>query len=199
MTNQLTSSHLLSLLAGTEFQASLLSGLVLAVILAGFKIFRARPRIVWSTNHQFAFYLPPVNGAPPGTPGLQVITTTIHVANEGSAPAKSVEVHFTGKPGHFQIWPSLERQEVQLADGAFIVRIPLLAASESFALELLQTVDPTPTVIRVRSEAGEAHRIAMTPTRVLSWQLQAFLICLICIGAWTAIRTLVGLLLAQVQ
>jgi hypothetical protein len=188
--DQQIASQAWNVVSSVDFQSSILSGVLLAIVAAAFRFLRSKPRVVWANNHQFAFYLPPIPAGDQGVDGLQVFTRTIYVANEGSAPAKTVEVHFTGRPKHFQIWPTIERQDVTLADGAFIVRIPLLAPSESCSLEILQTADPMPNVIRVRSESGAAQEIAVVPTRILSPQRQAILIGLILLGAWTVLRWL---------
>lgn len=189
----------IELFAGTEFQASVLSGILLAAVGVGLRIIRGRPRIVWANNHQFAFYLPPPPGSPAEALGLPVTTRTIHVSNQGAAPAKSVEVQFTGRPGHFQIWPPLEREDVVLDDGHFIIKVPLVAPREGFVIEILQTNQNMPNVVRVRSEAGVAKEISVTPTPIMSPQRVVALLTLITLGAWTAVRWIITFVIAAVS
>jgi hypothetical protein len=71
------------LVAGSDFESGLLSGLVLLVLGVAGRVFSARSRVAWGNNHQFWFSMPPAPGAPAGSPPANVVTRTIHVMNEG--------------------------------------------------------------------------------------------------------------------
>lgn len=179
-----------------DFQASLWSGLILLALGLLFKVYEARPRLVWGTNHQFVFGLRPTDPSDQQAPPMALFTRTIHIVNEGTASATDVEVHFTAKPAHFQLWPTFDYEPVSLADGGFLIRIKNLGIREAFSVELLQINNELPNVIRVRSNRGEAPFINIAPSRIIGRWHTRVLIALLLIGTFTSVRWLVEIIIA---
>lgn len=191
-----TTNQIANLITSLDFQASLWSGLILFGLGIIFKVYQARPRLAWGMNHQFVFGLKPQDPTDQKTQPMALFTRTIHVVNEGTASATDVEVHFTAKPAHFQLWPTFDYEPVLLADGGFLIRVKNLGIREAFSVELLQINSELPNVIRVRSSRGEAPFINVAPSRVVGPWLTRALVALWIVGAFAIVRWLAEIIIA---
>lgn len=185
-----------ALLAGSDFQSGLLSGLVLLGIGLVGRLLSARSRLAWGTNHQFWFSVPRGPDAAPDSGPMAIVTRTVHVMNEGRAAAEDVEIHLAHEPTHFQLWPTFDFQTITPPSEGFIIRIPNVGPGEHFALEMLQMGMAPPLVSRVRSKSGEAiSRVLVTNRRYSRPQLIATAL-LMFLGLFTAIRLIVAFILS---
>lgn len=175
--------RVVDLLAGTEFQAGVLSGLlILAFSLFG-RVFAARPKVVWGPTHQFCFGLPITPGT--GSNGL-CFTRTVLLTNAGTAPTDWVEVYFTAIPGHLQVWPPCNHS-LESKNG-HILTIPNLGPKETVAIEMLQVENALPEVIRVRSKHGEWPQVPVAPMRVFPAWVNRAVVLLMFFGAFAVLK-----------
>lgn len=182
--------ELIDLLARTQFQNSLASGLILLVLGLLVKAFDPRPKVLWGVSHEFHFALPARPGAEgqPPAPPVTVRTQTIFVHNVGRAPAKEVEVFLGMEPQHYQLWPLVNYGSTRTPENFYVVQVPNLGHKEHFTMEVLQVNADLPFVQRVRTDQGEAARVPLLPQRVFSGWVHAVSWVLLLLGAWTALR-----------
>ncbi len=191
-------AQLWELLASTEFQAGILSGLILLVMGLVAKALEPKSKIIWGQTHQFAFSVPPAPSAPEGTPGSLVATRTLQIMNSGRATAEGVEIYLAFEPAHYQIWPPFDFEKITTTDGGFIIRIRNLGPRETLALELIHNDLNMPNVVMVRSAAGEGTWVPIAPMRQWSKWVLILLWTLVLIGAFELIQLVMTIVLRTV-
>jgi hypothetical protein len=127
-------------------------------------LLRPKAKLIWGPSHGFVFTVPNANV---GQLPYYFYSQTLNVQNVGRATAKNVEVHLVFKPEHFQVWPAFKYEAGFNPEGHFVINIPNLGPREWVSVEMLQTQNPLPLPMRVRTEQGEWKQVAIGPSRIM--------------------------------
>lgn len=179
-----------SFLDQPEVQANLLAFVLTAASGLLIRAFAPRAKVLWGLSHQFAFSIPQREG-----PNTAIYSRTVFITNTGLAPADDVEVHFVFRPEHYQIWPTYDYTEHLTPDQHCIIKLKSMGRSERASIELLQSVIPPPSVIRVRTRAGECREVPLAPMRVFGWRVSAFFLLLVVLGIFFLMSLLARILI----
>lgn len=122
---------------------------------------------------------------------LTINTRTIFIQNVGRAPAEDIEVHLTGKPEHFQIWPTFNYTCDTNPESHYVVKVGSLGRREYFTIEMLSSNDNVlPIVTRVRTRQAEAKSVPMAPMQVFPKWLGQFFVATAMISAFFIIQVI---------
>ncbi|NTV60588.1 MAG: hypothetical protein HGA77_04695 [Chlorobiaceae bacterium] len=168
---------------------------LLAWILTRF--FRTKAKLILANPHSFIFLVPEPLVDADGkviTPTQTVRTASYLLRNNGSDPAKNVEIVFNWKPRCINIWPSRHITEHVEMDKRYVVVLDSLAPNEFVGFELLSVNEEVPQLVSARSEQCVAKSVEMYPQPILKpWQIRFFIVLLL-IGVGTAIYILLLIL-----
>jgi hypothetical protein len=156
--------------------------LTIGITLVG-RALSPRSRVKWGVSHGFAFAVQQTTGT------FSYNTLTVFVQNVGRAVAESVEVHFSYKPEHFQIWPTFNYETATNPENRFTVIVDNLARREYFTLELL-SARPLPQVLRVRSSTGEGKQVQIAPSEIFPRWVRRVLFGLIWLGIFAVMQNI---------
>lgn len=170
-------------------QRSLIPALLTAIISVIGAVFAARPRIRWGVSHGFVFGVQNQNPAPGAPPMTLFHTRTVFIQNTGRATAEGIEVHFSSRPEHFQIWPTFNYTTATNPENNFVVLIENLGRREHFTLELLSMYQ-LPDVLRVRSKVGEGRQVGITPSEIFPAWYRRLLLTLIWFGVFAVVQNI---------
>ncbi|MDB5734393.1 MAG: hypothetical protein JWN16_1030 [Alphaproteobacteria bacterium] len=152
-------------------QRALASNEIVAVIVAAIlsgagtmlmRLFVGRGKIGWGISHQYVFTL---QNTPP-SPSLLVYTRQIWVQNIGRSVAEEIEIVFGFKPGHFEIWPQRQFNEIVTPSNSFILKFDNLNPREHFTIMIMQTASDPPMVTNVRWKGGVGRQVVMGPQQL---------------------------------
>ena len=154
--------NLVAILQSAEFQTHLFSFLVTGALAAAVRWLRPAVRLIWGTSHGFVFTVPQPNGAA----AIPLYTKTFYVQNTGRESATDLEVHFSGKPEHFQVWPTFTCAADANPEGHYSIRFANLGPWEWLSIEALSANHQLPMLLRVRSRSGEGKEVSIAPRRI---------------------------------
>lgn len=180
-----------AILISTQFQNSIASGLVLAVVGILLRVFNPKARLIWGIAHEFHFLLRPNQQAAGGEnppPPIAARTRAVSVRSVGSAAAESVEIYLSHPPQHFHLWPAVAYTQGTNPENQCVISIANLGRGEHITMEMLQIAADLPIVLRVRSKTGEAEAVALAPARVFPQWFNIGAGLLVLFGAWMLIR-----------
>jgi hypothetical protein len=170
-------------------QRSLIPAVVTAIITVTGAALSARPRMKWGVSHGFVSSVQQQNPAPGAPPVVLYFTRTVYVQNVGRATADSIEVHFSARPEHIQIWPTFNYTTAINPENHFVVLLDNLGPREHCTLELL-SARQLPDVLRVRSKAGEGKQVGITPTELFPLWYRRTLLVLIWLGIFAIVQNI---------
>ena len=182
--------NLLAIVQSADFQSHLLSFLITAALAALAGRLRPAVRLIWGTSHGFIFTVPQNNN--PGAP-LTLYTRTFYVQNLGRESATDLEVHFSSKPEHFQIWPTFTYTAAPNPEGHYSVRFANLGPREWLSIEALSANHQLPMLLRVRSRSGEGKEVQIAPRRIFPNWFNYSVVGLMLLGVWWIFYELIGL------
>lgn len=143
---------------------------------------RARPRVVYWIPLNFVFDL---------TEEKVVLGThSLTVQNVGTESAEDVEVIHSAKPDFLKILPPMNFTEDTTPAGEHVIRIKNLGPNEHFFTQMLTYKAPVPSLLNVRSKAGQAKPVPVQFQRVypkwLYWLVGFVLaVAIFVITSWT--------------
>jgi hypothetical protein len=162
------------------------AGLSIVIAIIG-RIVTPRGRVKWAVTHQYTFLTranppqpPPTQQPAPPATGTQVVpaataqlaqpllvfTRTIWVQNVGRAAVDDVEIIFSNRPHHFEVWPQRLYREDNNPAGNLAIRLNGLNPREWVTITMLNVAVQLPLVTNVRWKGGVATEAPMAPQQV---------------------------------
>lgn len=138
------------------------------------KRLRARPRVVFWFPHEFLFDL--------ANEKVVLRTHSLTVQNIGKESAEDVEVIHSARPDFLKLAPPLDFEEDATPAGEHIIRIKNLGPKEHFFTQMLSYRTPVPTLLNVRSKAGQAKQVPVQFQQVYQKWLYWFVGFLMVVG-----------------
>jgi len=125
---------------------------------------------------------PQAAGQPAPATTFLIQTNSLTIQNFGRKAAAWVEIVHRRRPDFFQLYPSLNYNEITTPSGEHIIRIESLAHKEYVTLQLLSYVHQ-PELLYIRSEAGHASQMPWMVVRKFPKWAYAAIQLLILVGA----------------
>jgi len=140
--------------------------------------FRAKAKLRIANPHGFTFLVQqPLLDAQANqvSPTQTVHTSSYILINEGTVPARNIELVFNWRPPCLNIWPPRHTTEHIETDGRYVLMFESLAPNEFVDFELLSINLNLPQVVTARSDQCVAQNIFMYPQPVAKpWQRRLF-------------------------
>ncbi len=143
------------------------------------RMLQPKANVIWGVGHQFAHNIPQNAGG-----SLSIYSRSIYIQNIGKETAHSVEVYFSSKPEHYQIWPPCNYSELTLPDNHFVIKIDYLGAKEYHNIELLQSYSAPPFMVKLRTVDGDCKQVQMAPRQIFSKWINWSIIGLLLLGVY---------------
>jgi hypothetical protein len=142
------------------------------------RVFHSKARLRLANPHAFTFLVQQPLLDPEGnqiSPSQTVHTSSFILWNDGTVPARNIELVFNWKPPCLNIWPSRHTTEHVETDNRYVLMFESLAPNEITDLELLSINVPLPQLVTARSDECVAQSVTMYPQPVAKpWQRRLF-------------------------
>jgi hypothetical protein len=144
-------------------EPEILAAIITAILgLIGY-LLKPKAKVIWSVGHQFCYNVPQNNGS-----SLLIYSRSLYISNIGKNVADNIEIHFSYKPEHYQIWPFVNYSSLELPDNHFMIKIDHLGKNEYVNIELLQSSIAPPLVHRLSTLNGDCKFVHMVPQQTFS-------------------------------
>lgn len=157
---------------------------IVVSLLSGYLAQFLRPRsklLCWSP-HNFIFNL--------RNEGVLLQTNSLTVQNVGRLPAEDVEIIHKQPPDFFELFPSMQYEEVTNPNGEHVIKLKSLGPKEWVLVQLLSYKTP-PVFNNVRWKHGQGKWVTIQPQCVLPKWLLVLLNALVLIGVGTIVYFLI--------
>lgn len=157
---------------------------IVASLIAGYlsQFLQPKSRLLFWSPHNFFFDLKAEN--------VVLQTNSLTVQSTGRLPAEDVEIIHKQRPDFFELFPSMEYQEVTNPNGEHVIKIKNLGPKEWVVVQMLSYKNP-PVFLTVRWKHGKAKAVQIQPQRVWPKWFLALMNGVLLIGAGTIVYWLI--------
>src|SRR6266498_947500 len=142
------------------------------------RVFRAKARLRLANPHAFTFLvrqplLDPEDNQM--SPTQTIHTSSFILKNDGTVPARNIELVFNWRPPCLNIWPPRHTTDHVETDQRYVIMFESLAPNEFVDFELLSINANLPLLMTARSDQCVPQSISMYPQPVAKpWQRRLF-------------------------
>ncbi len=142
------------------------------------RLFTPKGKLIWGVSHQHHYRMPNLSNGET----FPVVTQQVWFQNTGRSPIQDIEIVLNWKPQHFEIWDPRQWRFEFLPDNRYVIKIPSLNKSESFAVSMIDTINELPGVLSVRWYGGVGKKVDMGPQRIFPTSVNVALAAVLFIG-----------------